>query len=204
MAEAFSHTVCFFLRFLTLVSCFFTKLYFALFCIGCVYYMYIWFIRVEVFFFCPFILLLLSLFFLFRIPVDNVKRTNCVRTRSPFRCLTFDYAIYMFSSFVLQSIGNGIIIPFSMALAILMCVFFSLLFYASLKRDILVLPGYSVSFDQIIYFQCKTQRLWRLQNFSIQLIVQRESSGNWLNEEWFYKWNVFFVRCRHKTHYFFN
>lgn len=64
-------------------------------------------------------------FFLFRIPVDNVKRTNCVRTRSPFRCLTFDYTIYMFSSFVPQSIGNGIIIPFSITLAILMCVFFS-------------------------------------------------------------------------------
>lgn len=204
MAEAFSHTVCFFFRFLTLVSCFFTKLYFALFCIGCVYYLYIWFIRVEVFFFCPFILLLLSLLF----SISNSCRQRqknqlCAYKKSVpmFNFWLCDLHVQLFRSSInwqwhYYSVQHGV--------GYFNVCFFSLLFYASLKRDILVLPGYSVSFDQIIYFQCKTQRLWRLQNFSIQLIVQRESSGNWLNEEWFYKWNVFFVRCRHKTHYFFN
>lgn len=158
MVEAFSHTVCFFS---SLSRSRFLLFHQTLFCLvlhwTCILYVYLihscWsFLFLSIHFA---VTVVAFTFFLFRIPVDNVKRTNCVRTRSPFRCLTFDYAIYMFSSFVLQSIGNGIIIPFSMALAILMCVFFSLLFYASLKRDILVLPGYSVSFDQIIYFQCK-------------------------------------------------
>lgn len=84
--------------------------------------------------------------------------------------------------------------------------FFLLLFYASLKRDILVLPGCSVSFDQIIYFQCKI--------YFIGYGGYKTLAFNWLckgnspETDWtksdFTSEMCFFVLCRHKTHYFFN
>lgn len=195
MVEAFSHTVCFFS---SLSHSRFLLFHQTLFCLvlhwTCILYVYLihscWsFLFLSIYFAVT--VVAFTFFFISNSCRQRQKNQLCAY-KKPVPMFNFwlcDLHVQLFRSSInwkwhYYSVQHGV--------GYFNVCFFLLLFYASLKRDILVLPGYSVSFDQIIYFQCKTQRLWRLQNFSIQLIVQRKFSGNWLNEEWFYKWNVFF------------
>lgn len=209
MVEAFSHTVCFFS---SLSHSRFLLFHQTLFCLvlhwTCILYVYLihscWsFLFLSIYFAVT--VVAFTFFFISNSCRQRQKNQLCAY-KKPVPMFNFwlcDLHVQLFRSSInwkwhYYSVQHGV--------GYFNVCFFLLLFYASLKRDILVLPGYSVSFDQIIYFQCKI--------YFIGYGGYKTLAFNWLckgnspETDWtksdFTSEMCFFVLCRHKTHYFFN